>query len=297
MFGISTDELLGFEQSKEDLLKKEYSEAYEETWKNGNLEKRLQICLEAVRDYPGDMQWLKRLAMAHSMHCYSYEDNERYRSERAEAIKCYEIVIENTPDGKLREEAIGSVVQTLSYAGRKEEARKYALLYPEDKRDEIEGYYLEGEAQAEHRQKQIKKAFGYLLAQFNFHNDDEVRIMADLVKLFYPDGNYLDESYIMYRYELILSRKAVDSNNFNEAIAHLKTAKAIAACSDKIEYTEPGIYHYTNPLFDKLTVDTSTFLHTEDRPLLLCFADSLKAEIFAPLRERKDFLELVSSLK
>lgn len=297
LFDISTDELLGFEQSKEDLIKIEYLDAYNETWKNGDLEKRLQICLDAVRDYPGDMEWLKHLAMAHSMHCYSYEDNERYQAERAEAIKCYEIVIENTPEGKLREEAIAAVVQDLSYAGRKEEARKYALLYPEDKRDEIEGYYLEGEAQAEHRQKQIKKAFGYLLAKFNFLNDDEVQIMADLVKLFYPDENYLDESYIMYRYELILSRKAVDSNNLNEAIAHLKTAKAIAAYSDKIEYAEPGIYHYTNPLFDKLTVDTNTFLHTEDRPLLLCFADSLKAEIFAPLRERKDFLELVSSLK
>ncbi len=122
-------------------------------------------------------------------------------------------------------------------------------------------------------------------------------MMAELVKLFFPNGSYLDESYIIYRYELILSPKAIHSDDLDEAIEHLKAAKVIAAYSDKIEYDDPGIYHYTNPLFDKLIGDTSAFLHTEDRPLLLCFADSLKAEIFAPLCERKDFVELVSSLK
>ena len=33
LFGVSTDELLGFDQSKEDLIQKEYSDAYEETFK------------------------------------------------------------------------------------------------------------------------------------------------------------------------------------------------------------------------------------------------------------------------
>ena len=33
LFEISTDELLGYEQSKEDLLKNEYSHAYEATWR------------------------------------------------------------------------------------------------------------------------------------------------------------------------------------------------------------------------------------------------------------------------
>ena len=37
LFEISTDELLGYEQSKEDLLKNEYSDAYEATWRDGNL--------------------------------------------------------------------------------------------------------------------------------------------------------------------------------------------------------------------------------------------------------------------
>lgn len=275
LFGTSVDELLGFEQSKEDLIKQEYLDMYQETWKNGNLEKRLEICLNAVRDYPGDMEWLKRLAMAHSMHCYSYEDNEIYQAERAEAIRCYEIVIENTTDQKLREGTIASIVQDLSYAGRKEDARKFALLYPEEKHDEIEGYYLEGEEQAAHRQKQIKKAFYGLLSKFNFYDHDEVQMMAELVKLFYPDGNYLDESYIIYRNELILCKK-IERGDFDKAIEHLTNVKQVAAYSDRIEYDAPGIYSYTNRWFDKFTVNTSEYLYTGDRPLLLCLADSMK---------------------
>ena len=192
LFKISTDELLGYEQSKEDLLKNEYSDAYEATWRDGNLEKRLEICLEAVRNYPGDMEWMSRLAMAHSMHCYSYEDNEKYCAEREEAIRCYKIVIENTTNEKMKEEAISAIVQDLSYAGKKSEARQYALLYPEEKRDEIEKYYLEGEELIKHEQKLIMKELGHLLSRLNlFFDDYHLHIAVELIKLFFPDENYL----------------------------------------------------------------------------------------------------------
>ena len=57
-----------------------------------------------------------------------------------------------------------------------------------------------------------------------------------------------------------------------------------------------GVYAYTSPWFDKLTVDTSTFFRTGDRPLLLCFENSLKAEMFDVLRDRADFQELADSV-
>jgi len=298
LFGVSTDELLGFEQSKEDLRKKEYSDAYEETWKSGDLEKRLQICLDAVRDYPGDMNWMYHLAMAHSMHCYSYEDNERYREERAEAIRCYAIVIENATDQKIREESIESIVQDLSYAGRKEEAKEYALLYPKEKRDEIEVYYLEGEELEKHKQKLIKKEYGHLLGRLNFFFDDyHLQIAVELIKLFFPDGNYLDEHYIMYFYELSLAKKGIQSGKQEQTLEHLKKAHYHAAEMDKIEYDSPGKYRYTAPLFDKLTVDTSAFLHTNDGPALQDFAEKLNGKEFDPLRNLDGFQELVNSLQ
>ena len=297
LFGVSTDELLGFEQSKEDLRKQEYADAYDETWKNGDLEKRLEICLSAVRDYPGDMVWLRRLAMAHGMHCFTYEDNERYQAERAEAIRCYEIVIENTSDEKMREEAIGSIVQYLSYAGRKEEAKKYVELYPEDKRDEIEEFVLEGEELLKHKQKRKMKAFGLLLAELNFWDDYELHVAGELLKLFFPDGNYLDMHYYMYLYEVSNSKQAIREGGPEKAVEHLAKAKYHAAEMDKIEYDAPGEYGYTAPLFDKLTVDTKAFLHTNDHPALLQLEEELNKKEFDALRNHAGFQELLDSLK
>ncbi len=298
LFGVSTDELLGFEQSKEDLLKKEYSDAYEETWKSGDLEKRLAICLDAVQQYPGDMEWMKRLGMAHDMHCYSYEDNERYRAERDEAIRCYEIVIANTTDTKLKEEAIGAIVQTLSYAGRKEEAKQYALLYPEEKRDEIEQYYLEGKEQEKHKQKLMQKKWGHLMAELNYHFDDyHLQIAAELTKLFFPDENYLDEHATFYYYELSLCKKSITAGKTENAIEHLKKARDHAAEYDKIVYDFPGEYRYTCPLFDMLSVDTRTFLHTNNCRYSEELANKLAEGEFDALRGLAEFEALVQSLK
>ncbi|MBQ8215130.1 MAG: helix-turn-helix transcriptional regulator [Clostridia bacterium] len=297
LFGISTDALLGFEQSKEELLKKEYLDAYEETWKSGDLEKRLEICRSAVREYPGDMQWMTRLAMALDMHCFSYEDNERYQAERAQAIQCYKIVIENATDEKLRENAIAAIVQQLSYAGRKEEAMEYALLYPEEKRDEIEQYYLEGEELIKHKQKLLKKEYGHLLSKLNYFFDEyHLQIAVGIIKLFFPDENYLDKHYILFVYELTNSKKALKEERSSDALAHLKKAKHHAAEMDKIEFDAPGEYRYTAPLFDKLTVDTSTFLHTNDGPALKELAKQLENPEFDVLRSDDRFQDLICSL-
>lgn len=295
LFKVTTDELLGFDLSEEEARKTELLEAYEATWQTGDLDKRLEICLDAVHDYPNDMAWKKRLAMAHDMHCYSYEDDERYQAERAEAIRCYESVIKNTKDIKLREEAIAAIVQCLSYAGRKEEAREYALLYPEEKRDEIEEYYLEGEEQEKHKQKGIMKAYRKLLFKLNIFDDNQLQIMAELIKLFFPDKNYLDDHGIMFRYEISLARKELLANNCNAAIEHLKNARYHAAECDKIEFDYPGEYPYTSPLFDKLTVDTRKFCHTNDIPNLQLLAEMLGKKEFDSIRENSGFQKLLEN--
>lgn len=292
LFKVTTDELLGFDLSEQDKRKKELWEEYELTWKNGDLEKRLEICLDAVCDYPEDMEWLMRLAMAHEMHCFSYEDEERYKAERSEAILCFENVIKNTKDIILREKAVAAIVQCLSYAGRKEEAKSYALLYPEEKRDDIEGYCLEGEEQEKHKQKLIMKAYKQLLSNFALWNDCQLQVMAELTQLFFPDGNYLDNADIMCRFELLLARKATCENNPGKAVEHLKKAKQHAIEIDRIQIDCPGEYRYTSPLFDKLTVDTRKFVYTNNISTRALFLKEIRDKIFNPIRKMPEFRKL-----
>ena len=51
-------------------------------------------------------------------------------------------------------------------------------LYPEEKRDEIAEYYLTGDEQTKHKQKQIMKAYNNLLLRFNILNAYQLQIMA-----------------------------------------------------------------------------------------------------------------------
>lgn len=82
---------------------------------------------------------------------------------------------------------------------------------------------------------------------------------------------------------------------FEDAFAHLKKAKYHAAEMDKIEFDAPGEYRYTAPLFDKLTVDTSTFLHTNDGPALQELARQLQEAEFDVLRSDDRFQDLMRS--
>ena len=207
-------------------------------------------------------------------------------------------MIENTTNEKMKAEAISAIVQDLSYAGKKSEARQYALLYPEEKRDEIEKYYLEGEELIRHDQKLMMKELGHLLSRLNlFFDDYHLHIAVELIKLFFPDENYLDKHYIMYFYQVSKSKQLIKDGDLSQALVHLEKARFHAVEADKIEFDDRGEYAYTSPVFDKLTVDTSTFLHTNDVPALQNFAEHLDDKDFDVLRSNIKFQEIQHSLK
>lgn len=253
----------------------------------------MEVCRSVVHDHPGDMKWMYRLAMVLDMHCYSWGNKDRYDSGRAEAIRYYSTVIEHTDDATLRENAVAAIVQALSYSGRKEEARKYIDLYPKERQGDLLGYCLEGDEKIAHRQRKIKRAFENFISLLSFYDPYEVQLMGELIKTVIPDGNYLDDLYCMYCYEMGRAKKAVEENRSDDAVQSLVNAKTYAVAKDRIEYDEPGEYRYTAPLFDKIVTDTRTHLHTNDRPVLPAFIKILQeADIYSPLRDREDFKAL-----
>ena len=135
------------------------------------------------------------------------------------------------------------------------------------------------------------------MAKLQLFDEYQLQVMGELIKLFFPDENYLDEHYIMYLYKISLAKKSIQEDHSDQAFEHLKKARHHAAEMDKIEFDSPGEYHYTAPLFNKLTVDTSTFIHTNDIPALQQFAEILEKNEFDSLRNRDEFHELVNSLK
>ncbi|MEA4832961.1 hypothetical protein SDC9_95854 [bioreactor metagenome] len=129
---VTSDELLGLNVQKQDMRKLELEEKYEETWKTGDLDERCKIAGIAVNEYPGDMKYLDWYAWAIAMRSFVFKDDETYSAEQEKAIKMFSIVIDNTTDEKIKASAIQGISQYLNFRGRKDEALKYAELYPEN---------------------------------------------------------------------------------------------------------------------------------------------------------------------
>lgn len=222
---VSADELLGLTNEKADHKNREWEDEYKDTWKTGDIEKRLEVCRSVVHDHPGDMKWMYRLAMVLDMHCYSWGNKDRYDSGRAEAIRYYSTVIEHTDDATLRENAVAAIVQALSYSGRKEEARKYIDLYPKERQGDLLGYCLEGDEKIAHRQRKIKRAFENFISLLSFYDPYEVQLMGELIKTVIPDGNYLDDLYCMYCYEMGRAKKPWRKTVLTTPFSHLSMQK------------------------------------------------------------------------
>ena len=106
----------------------------------------------------------------------------------------------------------------------------------------------------------------------------------------------IDNHYIMYFYQVSKCKQSIKDGDLSQALVHLEKARFHAVEADKIEFDDRGEYAYTSPLFDKLTVDTSKFLHTNDSPALQQFAEDLEGKDFDALRGNMKFQEIQNSL-
>ena len=66
-------------------------------------------------------------------------------------------------------------------------------------------------------------------------------------------------------------------------------AHGFKSFADKIIFDSPGEYRYTSPSFDKITVDTSSFVHTNDGPVLQEFFNYVGRKEFDALRDFNEF--------
>lgn len=304
---VSADELLGLTAEEMDGRKKELEDAFEETWKTGNLKDRYDVCVAAIAEYPGDMKWLNDLAWVEAMRSFEYEDKEVSNAEQDKAIKKFARVIEECEDPKIRNHAISGIVQYLMARGRSDEAKKYAEIYPEDDKEGrrwVLGLVLKGDEKLLFEQENVERKLNEFIraVYWNFimcHNPSDIPLASDVIlktlKTVFPDGNYLlyNDAIAEAYYEK--AAMFATEGKYDEAMEKLKKSFYHAKEYDKIDSVKnTEIRHYTTPLFDRLTVKPSEYFRSEDDTLADSFRQRLKVkEVFTPLRSREDFKALI----
>jgi transcriptional regulator with XRE-family HTH domain len=293
---VTSDELLGLTVAENDVRRTELEAAYKDTWSSGNLEERYQIANSAVSEYPGEMKYLDWLAWAEAMRSFTFEDDETYHAEQEKAIKHFACVIENAVDEKTKASSIQGIVQYLSFRGRYDEAKKYALLYPENysvNKDAVLLSCLQGKEKTIHHQKMLASALGNILNLIGNNSMIACSAEEQVLNALIPDGNYMLYHASLTDNYLAKAEFYIKSGNFDDAVEALEISCTHAIKSDDLDSLN-ATYHFTSPFFDQIEYNTANIFRSDTTTMEEHFNSALSRKCFEPLRDRDDFKKLVS---
>lgn len=297
LLGCSTDELFGIVDSSEDPRKNELRALYMETQQTGDLKARYDIATTAVKEYPGEFEFLYWLGEAEWMYAVDFcEKNSNEKKMRLEkAIECFVRVIEDCDDTDIRNHALHSIVLPLSWRGRKEEAVAYAKQHPDP------GFLLlnclTGEEWTIHRQKLIDHNLNQLVMTLEWGRGSWKCLKAAeaIIGIIIDDGNYLyyhDKLMHIYIGQAIcLTREG----NYDEAIAVLRNSHFHAVEYENMRTkAQNSPIPYTCEILNRLFHDDKDIWRTGTSTLVDDFKEYLTLPEFNTLRDRADFAELVA---
>lgn len=291
---VTADELLGLTKEDTDERYTQLTAAIEETWRTGDLEERYKLLKTAVAEYPGDMKLLEEYASVTGMRSFSFEDNDQYRAAQEEAIRLFARAIENSEDVYLRASSIAGIVRFLGFRGRYDEAKQYAALYPDDlpfQKDEVMLNCLSGNERERHWQGMLRMALDRLMNTLGFSSPQSCHAIIDILKIFYPDGNYEIDHMVLGIVKQRLAEHYAAEGDYEVAICYMQEAKKHARASDEICQNHQ-VYRYASPFFDKVEFDSGKFWHTGDDSSMSAFREVMAKPAFDPIRDREAFQAL-----
>jgi len=294
LFGVTTDRLLGMETYQKDMRKAEFDEAFHEYWNHDDKQKNYQIALQAVAEYPGNMEYVEWLASAEYYVAMPTRDNGEYTRLLESSAKHYKIVLENAKDTKLYHKALFGIVLALSCNHKKEEAKEYALLEEnEEKRNELLCWCLEGEERKKHCQHLTNTKLNSFLFQLKFGRDsiEVYDAVEKILKIMFPDGNF---QYYHNTLQYNCLSKAVcfcRMHKYDQVLEELKKARYHAEEMTKINRQKT--IKFTAPLFNLIEEEHAvTETDVTDVDDFIRYLNNYRC--FDPIRERDDFKALLA---
>ncbi|MBQ9842471.1 MAG: helix-turn-helix transcriptional regulator [Clostridia bacterium] len=294
LLDVTTDELFGFvgdvDENQEKLLK-----IWQETWNTGDVERRYKIAKIAVSEYPGNYEYLMWLADAEAAyaihHCQRHSDEQKEHFQNA--VKYYEMIIEDCSDRDVKNDAIYGIVMTLPDIGRREDAIPYAKQHP--KSDELLMWCLVGDEKEECRQQLICGCMNKLVRwlEWGKHDLPSIKAAESIVKTIISDGNYLDYSSTLMHNKIWQAMCLTREKKFDEAISALKESYEYAVTYvGVVESAKKKAIPYTSPVLNKLEFDGNDMSVSGTTTLVEDFKGYLKWKEFDVLRDREDFQSL-----
>lgn len=294
LFHVTTDYLLGMDELERDERRAEYETVYKDYWKMDDKEACYQMAARAVAEYPGEMKYLEWLATSESLLGMNQKEDAKFRDLLGQSIKHYKIVLKNTEDKKIWDDALRGIVTSLHYVGKDAEAREYAQMQEdEDKRNDLLNWCLEGEEKTIHSQKMLDRKLTEFLLQMQLGEQrmEAYEAIEQILKIMIPDENYLYYHDWLQSNCTRMARLLCRQKRYEEAIKKLQQARHHV--EELVKSGSQKAYSHTAPLFDRLTIE-NVFADSDWTDNWDGFFDCLKNHsCFDPIREREEFQALL----
>ncbi len=302
IFRVSTDELLGMTQYETNERRAYFDALCKNAWQYEADFERLAAAREAVAEFPEDMKYREWLGS--TLYYCAFQVPDKMTEMLDESIACNLIVWEQNKTD-LRYDALWEIVLAYTYSGRKKQAKQYALLFPENKknyanRDRALATCLEGEELLIHKQQMFKDALADFInacrsfSQFGDRRDPRTRQAVAMEKAVYdtlfPDGRSLRHSLQISAVHWKLAEIAVTDGDYDKAICELSLSRQCRAEADRAIAAVGE--RYAAPLLDAIIYDKPG--ETLPKSQLTYWLEDIRTnKVFDPLRGRADFEELL----
>lgn len=304
LFHVSADNLLGLAPEATDERKTYFDAEYDQYWKKDDHEADLEIARQAVAEYPMDYRYLEWLATNEWYVGYSvkYMGTETEKELLASCIRHYEMILEDCPDNDLRSQAISGLVHAYNSRRQPEEAKKYALMYPdkpETGRNDLLMLCVEGEEKELLLKKAVRDGLmnlciglEYLWMYAPSSGEEILEAKEAVIKAVITDENYQHFHITLSLIYMEKARMAMGKGEHEKALNAITTAYSHAIAFDQMDAS--AMEKYTCPALNGYVVDHSNDRRT-DWTLIGSIRQSLADEqIFLPLHEREDYQTLMT---
>lgn len=254
-FDVSTDELLGVEKNKKEILIQNYIDEYH-SYYNKDTPKAFEIITNAKREFPGDFRILIRYMTCLIASKGRTKDNPIKIYD--EMVSINETIQNHCTSDSIRIKAkrlMGTYYKTLSYTEKDEsyiekmEEINKDLPVMRDSQDYTATHmYPPGEKHDKACRKAIEELLflldGATVNYFYFNEEipfeQRIKAAENMIKIFnivYDDGNYGENwHYVVYNYGY-LGYWYFESGNFKKSFENLRKAALLAKKYDDMEET------------------------------------------------------------
>ena len=292
LFGMTTDYLLGMEDYQKNNRKARYDLAYKDYWKCYDKESNYHIALEAVNEYPGNMEYVEWLASTEYFIGITKSGDE-FSQYLQNSVKHYKIVVDNCDKQKIYDKALNGIVLALNMLGKKEDAKKYATMHDdEEKRDEMLLWCTSGMERTKLVQKITERYLNGFLCYITFSDNkiDKCDAIEKVLSTLFPDGNYQYYHNIIQFSCLEKAMVLCENKRYDEAIVTLKKARYHS--EEMVKYDQQPCFIFTSPLFNMLTGEKvhNNLQSNAIDVFISCINNNVA---FDPVRDNPEVIELL----